>query len=156
MIRTISSAVTFVHKFIGSVFAVGLAVPLIVATVFVGLNGGGSLTLVLSVFSILATYQAWQCIRLKRIEIDGDYLIISNFVKSDRVHVSDVDRITENSLATLHPVWLHFKRPTVFGTRIVFMPPMRLTRRWFLSHPVVGELRKLQEECEDEEGQIPQ
>lgn len=147
MTRRISSCLTFVHTVIG----VGLAVLFIAVTAYVGLDAG-PLTLICLIFSILAIHQAWLAIGLKKIEVDGKYLIVSNFVKSARVHVSEIDRIRENPLLSPYCIWIHFRTSTVFGRKVVFTPVIGWAAPWriFRSHPVVIELRELKEKYEED------
>jgi len=83
----------------------------------------------------------WSCIRVKRVSIDSDSVLISNYREVIRVPLRDVERVSGSIL--MHPelIWLHFRRPTRFGSRIVFIPPMR----WFAlnRHPLVRELNLL-------------
>ena len=84
----------------------------------------------------------WNCVRLKRVDLDGSTLLISNFRTTIRVPLRDIEEVTEARWINTHPVTLHLRRPTDFGSNIVFMPKARLFGFWS-SHPVVGELREL-------------
>ena len=82
----------------------------------------------------------WYCVRLKRVDIDGDSLFVSNYRREIVVPLTDVDGVTENPWVNMHPVTIHLRRDTEFGRSITFMPKIQ----WFLflrSHPVVAELR---------------
>jgi len=82
----------------------------------------------------------WYCVRLKRVDIDGDSLFVSNYRREIVVPLADVDGVTENRWVNMHPVTIHLRRDTEFGRSITFMPKIQ----WFLflrSHPVVAELR---------------
>jgi len=82
-------------------------------------------------------------IPLKRIQLQDKNLIISNYFKTVAIPISEIEKITENRLASHHPVCIHLKQKTIFGKKIIFMPQSRFTLNLFGSHPVVGELRKL-------------
>lgn len=84
----------------------------------------------------------WGCVRLKRVQLDGSTLLISNYRTTIVVPLRDVESVTENRWINTHPVTLHLRRPTDFGSDIMFMPTVRLFGFWS-SHPVVGELREL-------------
>lgn len=82
----------------------------------------------------------WGGMRLKRVAISGRSFVISNYLTTIQVPLSELDRVTENRWLNTHPVTLHFRRPTAFGTSVVFMPKIR----WFglfSSHPVVEDIR---------------
>jgi hypothetical protein len=80
--------------------------------------------------------------RLKRVRIDDEHLLISNYVREIRIPFRDLEEVTENRWWNHHPVTLHLRSESVFGTKIVFMPKMRLLGFW-TSHPIVKELRQL-------------
>jgi hypothetical protein len=80
--------------------------------------------------------------RVKRVRIDDEHLLISNYVREIRIPFRDLEEVTENRWWNHHPVTLHLRSESVFGTKIVFMPKMRLLGFW-TSHPIVKELRQL-------------
>ena len=82
------------------------------------------------------------CARLKRVQVDGDTLLVSDYRTTIRVPAADVEEVTENRWISMHPVTLHFRRPTEFGNEVVFMPKVRVFG-FATSHPVVAELRAL-------------
>ena len=82
------------------------------------------------------------CARLKRVQLDGATLLVSDYRTTIRVPAADIEEITENRWISVHPVTLHFRRPTEFGNEVVFMPQVR-PFGFVSSHPVVAELRAL-------------
>ena len=84
----------------------------------------------------------WSCMRLKKVALDGDVLLISNFRKEIAIPLRDVDHVTGSIFMSPELVWLHFRRPTEFGTKIVFMGKWRFFSG-FTRHPVVKELQRL-------------
>jgi hypothetical protein len=87
-----------------------------------------------------AAFLYWGCMRLKRVAISDHSLVISNYLTTIQVPLSELDRVTENRWINIHPVTLHFRSPTAFGTSVVFMPKVR----WlglFSSQPVVDDIR---------------
>lgn len=92
---------------------------------------------------VLGSLLIWRtCVPLKRVQLDGTTLLISDYRSTIRVPAGDIEEITENRWISMHPVTLHFRRPTEFGNEVVFMPKVRVFA--FLgSHPVVAELRAL-------------
>jgi hypothetical protein len=82
------------------------------------------------------------CARLKRVQVDGGTLLVSDYRTTIRVPAGDIEEVTENRWISMHPVTLHFRRPTEFGNEVVFMPKVRAFG-FVSSHPVVAELRAL-------------
>jgi hypothetical protein len=82
------------------------------------------------------------CARLKRVQLDGGTLLVSDYRTTIRVPAGDIEEVTENRWISMHPVTLHFRRPTEFGSEVVFMPKVR-PFGFVSSHPVVAELRAL-------------
>jgi hypothetical protein len=84
----------------------------------------------------------WFGMRLKKVALDGDRLIISEFGREIEVPLRDVERVTGSILMNPELIWLRFRRPTEFGTKIVFMPTTRFLGG-YSRHPLVEELRTL-------------
>ena len=92
---------------------------------------------------VLGSLLIWRtCVPLKRVQLDGTMLLISDYRSTIRVPASDIAEVTENRWISMHPVTLHFRRPTEFGSEVVFMPKVR-PFGFVSSHPVVAELRDL-------------
>jgi hypothetical protein len=83
----------------------------------------------------------WVCARLKKVQISNDSIIVSNFLKEIRIPFDQIIDVTENRWINIHPVTIHLRSATCFGSRIMFMPTKRLFG--WRTHPIVGELRKL-------------
>ena len=81
------------------------------------------------------------CGRLKRVELDGDRLTISNYIRQIVVPVSDIEDVRQNLFINIRPVSIQFRHDTPFGRRIVFMP--KYSFRWFSKHEIVHRLRLL-------------
>jgi hypothetical protein len=83
----------------------------------------------------------WTCARLKRVELDGSMLVISNYRDDIRVDVTDIASVRQNRLINLRPVTVTFKRPTRFGQAITFMP--QVSFRMFSEDEIVSRLRTM-------------
>jgi hypothetical protein len=136
MNRIISSRLTFFYKFIFPAlwitgFGIGtIAIP----------SKTPEKTILLIVW-ISGTLYLWTCFTLKQIQIDGTDLVISNFFKIIRIPLNQICDVTENIFINIHPVWIHFRNTTKFGSKIKFMP--KVTFKIFCSHPIVSELKEL-------------
>ena len=138
--RTISSSFTFFYKFF-------------FPTIWIGGFGSGTLDLLLNqdkegipfliawIAGSLFIY--WGCVRLKYVEVDENKIYISNFFKMIEIPLQGIERISENSLINIHPIWISLKNPTDFGQKIMFMPKFSFRASFFYSHPIAKELYEL-------------
>jgi hypothetical protein len=147
MRRNLSSAQTFLMKFVfptvwlagfvlgtvtlfttgGFVDHEGLPPPPEMKWVFLGATVLGGLFLY------------WCCMRLKRVQIDEQWLYVSNYFREIRLPLRDIEDVAENRWINIHPITLSLRRETDFGSDITFMPKTRWWGFW-QPHPVIGEL----------------
>ncbi len=88
----------------------------------------------------------WACIRLKRVALSDTTIIVSNYRVETAIPLSEVEQVSGSLFINPELVWLRFRRGTRFGTKIVFMPKVRLRLRrlpGFTRHPMVRELQEL-------------
>lgn len=91
---------------------------------------------------LLAFSIYWFYVRLKKVAIDSDGLVISNYVREVRVPWRDIINVTGNRWKKTRQVTVTFDRDIGFGTSIVFMPKFRFL--WpGQEHPIAQELREL-------------
>ena len=79
---------------------------------------------------------------LKKVIINGDKLVVSNFLKTINIPISEISYIRENRVINIHPISIYLKNPTDFGSKITFIP----VSRWYLpfgTHPIYKELDAL-------------
>jgi hypothetical protein len=147
MIRhQLSSSRTLVTKFVlPVVWLAGFGVATLLLFTTGGLSGPDGLPpppemkwLFVGAIGLGGWFLYWFCGRLKRVEIDEQWLYVSNFLREIRVPLADIEEVTENRWINIRPITVEFRRETEFGSSIIFMPP----RRWkfWQPHPVVGEL----------------
>jgi hypothetical protein len=96
----------------------------------------------LFVWMVGSAFIYWSCVGFKKVNIDGDFLYVSNYIKKISIPLSEIQDVTEIVWLNIHPVTIHLKSPTEFGDKIVFMPRVRVFA-FFSSHPVVAELKEL-------------
>lgn len=143
MKRQLSSLQTFLFKVIFPaiwipIFGLGAAVMFL--TPFNGKSGSGCFFLFLWIGGTVAIY--YFAIRLKDVSVDDEFLYVSNYLKTVKIPVSQIYDVTEIVWLNIHPVTIHLRSPSEFGTKIVFMPTMRYFG-FFSSHPVVAELKQM-------------
>ena len=78
---------------------------------------------------------------IKRVAIDGDTLIVSNFLTSDRIELSRIKTIDGSTFLSPKLVWFTLNGTSAFGSRITFLPKRRM-QSGFGKHPIVQELTK--------------
>lgn len=136
MPRVISSPQTFITKFI---------LPFVVVAFFAygfSLAGSRVLPIFAPVGLLFAVSIYWYYIRLKKVAIDSDGLVISNYLREVRVPWRDIVDVSGSRWVKTRQVTVTFDREIGFGTSIVFMPTFRFL--WpGQEHPIAQELRDL-------------
>ena len=140
--RTISSSFTFFYKYIFT----GL---------WIGMFGFGTLTMIRSpeidnsvsykflfAWILGTTLICLICGSVKKVQIDGKKVIISNYISSEKIDPSQITHVSGSLLLSPELVWFKVRGGTRFGDTIVFMPQFRFFSG-FSKHPVVYELRRL-------------
>ena len=136
MPRVISSAQTFITKFILPV--------IVVAALAYGLPraSGRVLVILAPTWLLIAASIYWFYVRLKKVAIDSEGLVISNYIREVRAPWREIVKVTGSRWEKTHHVTVTFARDTGFGTSIVFMPKFRFL--WpGREHPIAQELREL-------------
>lgn len=134
--RVISSTQTFITKFILPFAVVG------VLTYGIFLAGSRVLPLFAPVGVLVVASIYWYYVRLKKVAIDSEGLVISNYVREVRVPWRDIIKVTGSRWAKTRQVTVTFNRDIGFGTSIVFMP--KFLFQWpGKEHPIAQELREL-------------
>ena len=82
-------------------------------------------------------------VTLKKVSIDGSELVISNYFKKIRVPLSQIHSVSTGSFFSPMLIWITFKPPTAFGSKIKFMPRIANFYCYLDSRSVVKELREL-------------
>lgn len=142
--KNLSSSITFFHKFI-SPFVSLVAIVFMVRVV----NGGLVRQLpTFAMFVILAAFAGgmamtiWLAYMIKKVSVDGEYLIVSDYKHEIAVPLSDIYDVSE--MRWMQPYWITitFRRPTAFGDSILFVPPFRLLSFW-VANPLVDQIRSM-------------
>jgi hypothetical protein len=101
---------------------------------------------VLCVFTLMWALTVWGLVRaigfLKRVEVHGDALYVSNYTTELRIPLSEVTDVCESGGPKgLTRVSIALRNPSAFGESIEFLP--RLSRCWAGMGPVIRELQAL-------------
>jgi hypothetical protein len=134
--RVISSAQTFLVKFILPFFVVG------VITFGAVVGGRGTWPLFFPFYVMMAVSFYWYYCRVKRVAVDADGLVVSNFLREIRVPWRDIVQVTGSRWVSTRQITITLDRDLGFGTSIIFMPKTRIL--WpGQEHPAAQELRDL-------------
>ena len=142
MAERLSSASTFLFKFVfTTVWPAGFALGSLLAYTRPQLRAQGThiqFLLILVVGGLIL----WKfCAGLKRVDVDGDALVLSNYRRQIRVPLTEIAGVHQNRLLSIRPITVTFKHPTEFGRSIAFMPPF--TFNIVSEDPIAGRLREL-------------
>jgi hypothetical protein len=134
--RVISSAQTFVTKFILPFVVVG------VMAYGISLAGTRVLPLFAPLGVLVVASIYWYYVRLKKVAVDSDGLVISNYLRQVRVPWRNVIKVAGSRWEKTHHVTITLDRDVGFGTSVIFMPKFRFL--WpGQEHPIAQELRDL-------------
>lgn len=141
MNEILSSGLTFFYKYIfTSIWSIGFGF----GTVGI-VYSNSSEALQFAVLWVAGMIFLWLTAgRLKRVELLENNLIISNYFRSIRISVWDIEEIRQNRLINTRPITITFRHNTIFGSSIIFMP--KTSFRLFSEDPVVERLRKVAKE----------
>ena len=142
--KLLSSKLTFVYKVVFPVLFVvsviwGLGVWIFGRGVWAREAPANFLFLVLVSTALNLLWTGWLAVRSCKVEADDENLYVSNFGKEAIIPRAELYEATE--MRWFKPYWitLRLRRPSVFGDKIVFIPPWRIGGFW-TANPLVEEL----------------
>jgi hypothetical protein len=134
---------TYLYKFVfPSLWIGGFTVATTAMFLSIDRDAQGLRWVFLGITILGAAVWYWSCMRIKQVKLDAGSLAISDFRREITVPLAAVDRVSGSVLMSPELIWLHFRRPTAFGDKVVFMAPIR-GFAGFRRHPLVDELRAL-------------
>jgi hypothetical protein len=150
-VRVLSSAATYLYKVFFPAVWIGVF-TLVTLLMFIAprASEGDDLRetrwFFLAITLVGSSFFSGFFMRLKKVALSGDSLVITNFRRQIVVPLRDVERVSGSIPISPELMWLHFRHPTDFGTKIVFMPPWRFFGG-YTRHPLVRELNTLIEQA---------
>jgi hypothetical protein len=117
--RLSSSFLTLLHKWI----LLASSLLACIVWIYVALRGDTEMWTAIifwGVASVALLLWSWP---IKRVTIEGDFFIISNYFTSYRVPIAHLTDVTEGFGTRLRRIILHFEPKTPFGKRICIIPP---------------------------------
>jgi hypothetical protein len=145
MSRQISSQLTFFYKFIApGIFVISFVV---IGYQYVGgwplveTRDDQVLVIFVVAFVFVSFLSSW---RLKKVYIDDRNVYVSDYRVDATIPITNIARVSEFFFSEPRRVTIHFKEPTIFGKKVVFIGSYRFSPfAAFTSHPIVSELRKV-------------
>ncbi len=104
--------------------------PLWLKVLFVGIGIGATAIFYFTVMKFMV------------VSVDDDFLYVSNYSKEISIPLSNIEKVTEIVWIRGHPVTIHLKTASDFGSKIVFTPKS-YGFRLFSANPLVAEINEL-------------
>ena len=116
---------------------------LIVVLLAAGIDGSGApgaaeVLAALGVAAACVVLARWLD-RAKRVWLDGDNLIVFDYRREAEIPLHDIASVEASRYLRPDRVTIRFSKPTIFGTKISFFPPLDGLRLGS-EHPLAGEL----------------
>ncbi|MFK7807387.1 MAG: hypothetical protein AB8F74_06230 [Saprospiraceae bacterium] len=77
--------------------------------------------------------------RIKRVDMDNEFMYVSNYFKTVRYPYGAIDKIKERDWLLFHTVHVSFRKTGIFGGRIVFLCRGKKLSRFLKAHPEAAE-----------------
>lgn len=142
METTISSPFTWYEKFAKPFMLFGLLNPILICGILTDPGFLNKYSPVLFLFLVVDIFGYWYAKGIKKVEVATNFLYITDFKNTIRIPLSEIVQVTENEWIPGRLVWIHFRHPTEFGKKIMFIPAIRGVLP-FQPHPIVFELKSL-------------
>ena len=84
----------------------------------------------------------WHCSRLRKVILDRDTLVISNYSREVSVPLTSVSQVKGSRWSKTKDIIITFDHDIGFGDKIIFVPKTRWLWPW-QEHPIAAEMRKL-------------
>ena len=98
--------------------------------------------LVWILLGIIGTIWFGRSPRLMRMQMTDGHLYASDFRREIEILPGDIASVTQNSWDRVRPITIHLRAPSPFGSRIRFLPPSRVSLRFWIEDSIVSELRE--------------
>lgn len=129
---------TFFHKFIIPIIMLVMWVYVIFREIESNAGGSELYTLIFFIIAIPLFIYFYQ-IRLKVVKIDNGKMYVSNYFKEIEIEKCNIFKVKQNVFGNNRPILIYLKKPTIFGSKIVFIPTY-IFPFYFSPHPIVEEL----------------
>lgn len=80
----------------------------------------------------------WALMRLKRVEMDEDFVYVTNYFKTFRYPYHNVEKMEESDYLFFRSMHIHLKEAGHFGKKITFVVSQKLMDDFLKQHPQVA------------------
>ncbi len=108
----------------------------------------------LVVWSIVTAFLAWSLPRLRKVEVDDEFLYVSNYKKEIRVPLGEIRDCIYHRWWNPPLITVHLLHPCEFGSKFLFVPKTSWIKP-LISHPVMEELQSLARQAQGRSGMLP-
>lgn len=137
MIHRISSNLTLLYKFfIPTFLTVLLGAVSIASWVINSVPLNTKIILTISYFVLLIA-MVFTLLRLKRVEIDADFVYVTNYFRHFRYPYHNIEKIIERDYRLFRIATIHFVKPGSFGKTAIFLPSGSLYNDFWEAHPAL-------------------
>ena len=88
-------------------------------------------------FLIGITLLYYALMRLKRVEMDGDFAYVTNYLKTSRYPWHNIEKIVERDYLFFKSIDLYLKTPGQFGKKMTFVASQKRFNEFLKSNPVI-------------------
>ncbi len=88
-------------------------------------------------FGVAALY--WSVMRLKRVEMDPEFVYVTNYFKTFRYPYHNIEKITESDYLFFRSIHIHLKEVGSFGKKFTFVVSQKLFNDFLTQHPEVAK-----------------
>ena len=81
----------------------------------------------------------WMLMRIKRVEMDEDFVYATNYFKNYKYPWHNIENIEERDFAFFRVIYIYLKQPGKFGKKITFVASRDKLRRFMEAHPHLFE-----------------
>ena len=81
----------------------------------------------------------WTVMRLKRVEMDQDFVFVTNYFKSARYPWHNIEGIEERDFTIFRTIHIKLKQPGIFGKKVTFLASRRKFNSFIKENPHLFE-----------------
>jgi hypothetical protein len=81
----------------------------------------------------------WALMRLKRVEMDAEYVYVTNYFKTYRYSWDSLEKIEESDYLFFRSVHLFLKTAGNFGKKITFVASRKRFNEFLIDHPEISQ-----------------
>ena len=89
-------------------------------------------------FTTGCTILYFTLIQLKRVDMDSEFMYVSNYFKTYRYSYPSIEQIKERDFLLFHTIHVYLKEPGKFGKKFVFVSRSNKLDRFLKHHPLVA------------------